>query len=53
MVKLVIYIGKVNLRTMLFNSKNNDKINSFINVSCTEWKNLFSLEIYGKRKVRY
>ena len=29
--------------------KNNDKINSFINVSCTEWKNLFSLEIYGKK----
>ncbi len=28
--------------------KNKKNVNSFIHVSCTEWKNLFSLEIYGK-----
>jgi predicted dehydrogenase len=28
--------------------KNRDKKIAFLHVSCTEWKNLFSLEIYGK-----
>jgi predicted dehydrogenase len=29
--------------------KNKKNLNSFVHVSSTEWKNLFSLEIYGKK----
>lgn len=28
--------------------KTSDKKVAFLHVSCTEWKNLFSMEIYGK-----